>query len=59
MEDSSYFREQADRSRRLAQASSDLTLKINLRGLADQYKTRADELEDEEISMEGLGPQRA
>jgi len=59
MEDSSYFREQADRTRRLAQASTDLTLKISLRRLADQYKTRADELEDEEIATEGLGPQRA
>jgi hypothetical protein len=59
MEDSSYFREQADRTRRLAQASTDLTLKISLRRLADQYKTRADELEDEEISIDGLGPQRA
>jgi len=59
MEDSSYFREQADHARRLAQASTDLTLKISLRRLADQYKTRADALEDEEIAMEGLGPQPA
>ena len=49
----------ADRTRRLAQASTDLTLKVSLRRLADQYKTRADELEDEEISIDGLGPQRA
>jgi hypothetical protein len=59
MEDSSYFIEQADNARRLAQASTDLTLKISLRKLADQYKTRADELENEQIWMERLGPQRA
>ena len=59
MEDSSYLREQADSARRLAQASTDLTLKISLRRLADQYKTRADELENEEIWLERLGPQQA
>ena len=59
MEDSSYFREQADNARRLAQASTDPTLKISLRRLSDQYKTRADELDDEEIWMERFSPQRA
>ena len=59
MENSAYFREQADRTRRLAQDSTDLTLKISLRRLADEYKMRADELQDEEISMEDLGPEPA
>ena len=46
----SYFREQADRCRRLARDSTDTVLKVSLRRLADEYQMRADELEDEEIS---------
>jgi len=48
--DQSYFREQADRCRRLARDSTDTVLKVSLRRLADEYPMRADELEDEEIS---------
>ena len=48
--DQSYFREQADRCRRLARDSTDSVLKVSLRRLADEYQMRADELEDEEIS---------
>jgi len=48
--DQSYFREQADRCRRLARDSTDTVLKVSLRRLADEYQMRADELEDEEIS---------
>jgi len=55
MEDSLYFRDQAARALRLAQGTTDLTLKISLRRLADEYKTRADELEDEENSLEEFG----
>ena len=47
--DQSYFREQADRCRRLARESTDLALQVKLRRLADDYQTRADELEDDEI----------
>ena len=46
----SYFREQADRCRRLAHDSTDPVLQVSLRRLADEYQMRADELEDEEIS---------
>ena len=55
MEDSLYFRDQAARALRLAQGTTDLTLKISLRRLADEYTTRADELEDEENSLEEFG----
>ena len=48
---SSYFRDQADRCRRLARDSTDRMLKISLRKIADEYDTRADELVDEEIAM--------
>jgi len=48
--DQTYFREQADRCRRLARDSTDTVLKVSLRRLADEYQMRADELEDEEIS---------
>jgi hypothetical protein len=47
--DQSYFREQADRCRRLARESSDFALQVRLRRLADEYQTRADEIEDDEI----------
>ena len=50
--DQSYFREQADRCRRLARDSTDTVLKVSLRKLADQYQMRADELENDEISAE-------
>jgi hypothetical protein len=50
--DQSYFREQADRCRRLARDSTDTVLKVSLRRLADEYQMRADELENDEISAE-------
>jgi hypothetical protein len=50
MMDQSYFREQADRCRRLARDSADPALRVSLRRMADEYQTIADELEDEEIS---------
>jgi hypothetical protein len=48
--DQSYFREQADRCRRLARDSIVAVLQVTLRRLADEYQTIADELEDDEIS---------
>jgi hypothetical protein len=45
----SYFREQADRCRRLARKSTDIALQVRLRRLADDYQMRADELENDEI----------
>ena len=45
-----YFREQADRCRRLACDSTDPVLKVSLRKLADDYQMKADELENDEIS---------
>jgi hypothetical protein len=48
--DQSYFREQADRCRRLARDSTDHVLQVSLRKLADDYQTKADELEDDAIS---------
>jgi hypothetical protein len=56
MATSQYFREQAARAQRLAHDSADPMLQISLRRLADNYKTRADELEDEEMSVTGLDP---
>jgi hypothetical protein len=55
METSSYFREKADQARRLARDSSDPVLQISLRRLADEYDTRADERQDEEIAL-GMDP---
>ena len=52
--DQTYFREQADRCRRLARDSSDFALQVSLRRMADEYQTIADELEDEEISASTL-----
>jgi hypothetical protein len=54
--DQSYFREQADRCRRLARDSTDTVLKVSLRRLADEYQMRADELEDDEISAKPAQP---
>ncbi len=45
----SYFREQADKCRRLARDSTDPVLQVNLRKQADYYQMRADELENDEI----------
>jgi hypothetical protein len=50
VEKSEHFREPAARALRLAKDSTDPILQISLRKLADEYKTRADELEDEEIA---------
>jgi hypothetical protein len=47
--DQSYFREQADRCRRLAHDSSDPVLQVSLRRPADDYQMKADELENDEI----------
>jgi hypothetical protein len=52
----SYFREQADRCRRLARDSTDPVLQVSLRWLADEYQMRADEIENDEISAKGAGP---
>jgi hypothetical protein len=40
----SYFKEQADRCRRLARDSTDPVLQVSLCGLADDYQMKADEL---------------
>jgi len=45
----SFFREQADRCRRLARDSADPVLRVSLRRLADDYQMKADELENDEI----------
>ena len=55
METSLYLREQAERARRLARDSTDYSLQISLRRLADEYDTRADERLDEEIAL-GMDP---
>jgi len=47
--DQSYFREQADRCRRLARDSTDPVFQVSLRRLADDYQMKADELENDEI----------
>jgi hypothetical protein len=52
--DQSYFREQADRCRRLARESGDFALQVRLRRLADDYQMYADEIEHDEIFF-GLG----
>jgi hypothetical protein len=54
--DQSYFREQADRCRRLARDSTIAVIQVTLRRLADEYQTIADELEDDEISANGVDP---
>src|ERR1700736_4653249 len=48
--DQPYFREQADRCRRLARDSTDPVLMVSLRRLADEHQMRADEIENDEIS---------
>jgi len=45
----SFFREQADRCRRLARDSADPVLRVSLRRLADDYQMKADEIENDEI----------
>ena len=45
----SYFRDQADRCRRLARDSTDPVLQVSLRRLADEDQMRADEIENDEI----------
>jgi hypothetical protein len=52
----SYFREQADRCRRLAHDSTDPVLQVSLRRLADEYQMRADEIENDEISAKRADP---
>jgi hypothetical protein len=55
METSLYFRDKAEQARRLARDCSDPMLQISLRRLADDYETRADERQDEEIAL-GVDP---
>ena len=50
----SYFREQPDRCRRLARDSTDPVLQVSLRRLADEYKMRADEIENDEILAQAV-----
>jgi hypothetical protein len=45
----SYFREEADRCRRLARDSTDPVLQVSMRRLADDYQMKADELENDKI----------
>jgi hypothetical protein len=52
----SYFREQADRCRRLARDSTDPVLQVSLRRLADEYQMRADEIENDGISAKSADP---
>jgi hypothetical protein len=54
--DQSYFREQADRYRRLPHNSSDPVLQVSLRRPADDYQMKADELENDEISAGRADP---
>jgi hypothetical protein len=54
--DQSFFREQADRCRRLAHDSSDPVLQVSLRRLADDYQMKADELENDEILARRADP---
>jgi O6-methylguanine-DNA--protein-cysteine methyltransferase len=49
MEDSSFFREQAERCRRQASDSADPMLQITFGTLADDCTAYADELEDQEL----------
>jgi len=56
--DQSYFREQAERCRRLARDSSDFALQVRLRRLADDYQMYADEIEHDEI-FSALGADRS
>ena len=50
----SYFRDQADRCRRLARDSTDPVLQVSLRRLADEYQMRADEIENDEILAQAV-----
>jgi hypothetical protein len=52
----SYFREEADRCRRLARDSTDPVLQVSLRRLADDYQMKADELENDEILAKRADP---
>ena len=54
--DQSYFREQADRCRRLAHDCSEPVLHVSLRRLADDYQMKADELENDEILARRADP---
>lgn len=50
MKDTSHFRDEANRARRLASDQTDPVLKVSLRKYADECITRADEIEDGEIA---------
>jgi hypothetical protein len=55
METSLHLRDKAEQARRLARGCTDPMLRISLRRLADDYDTRADERQDEEIAL-GVDP---
>lgn len=46
------LRERSERCRRLSHDSSDPKMQINLRKLGDDYATRADEIEHDQIAKE-------
>lgn len=50
MESSSSLREKSERCRRLSRSSTDPKLQITLRKLGDEYATRADEIEHDQIA---------
>jgi hypothetical protein len=52
----SFFRQQADRARRLARDSTDPALQASLRRMADDDQMRADEMENDEISARRADP---
>ena len=52
MAQSIYLREQAERCRRLARDSTDISLRASLLELADEYAARAAAVEDAETQFE-------
>lgn len=58
METSSYLREQSERCRRLSHYSTDPKMQVSLRKLGDEYATRADEIEHDQI-VRGIDPDDA
>jgi hypothetical protein len=56
MAQSFYFREQADRCRRLARASTDPALRDSLLKFADEYSVRASVQENDDTSIRRGGP---
>ena len=58
METSSYLREQSERCCRLSHYSTDPKVQVSLRKLGDEYATRADEIEHDQI-VRGIDPDDA